>query len=254
MANVWAILRRDVQAYFASPVAYVVLAFFVFLFGFFFVGSLDFFMASGSQMASMGRGQTLNVNEHLIRDLWLNLSVILLFLMPLVTMRSFAEEHRAGTIELLLTSPVTDLQLVLGKFLAALTLYGCMLGLTLFHIALLFAFGEPEWKPVVVGYFGLLLFGASFIALGLAFSSITKNQIVAAFLSFGTFLALWLVIFLESWAGPWASLVRYLSVMVHFQNFAKGVIDLRDVFYYLSFIGLGLFFCRQSLASLRFRG
>ena len=254
-ANVWALARREVQSYFASPVAYVVLALFIFLFGYFFSDYLFVFLER-----SMGRGgfagaaETLNLNQDLIRYVLLSTSVVLLFLVPMLTMRSFAEEIRSGTIELLLTSPLTDFQIVLGKFFGALFLYAAMLALTFLHMGILFLFGDPEWKPLLVGYLGMLLLGAAFISFGLVFSSLTRNQIVAGFLTFGTFLFLWLIEYAESWAGSASGLVTYLSVTKHLEEFAKGVIDSRDVIYYLTFIGLGLLLSRQSLESLRWRG
>ncbi len=254
-ANVWALARREVQSYFASPVAYVVLALFIFLFGYFFSDYLFVFVERG-----MGRGgfggapETLNLNQDLVRYVLLTTSVVLLFLVPMLTMRSFAEEIRTGTIELLLTSPLTDLQIVLGKFFGALFLYATMLALTFLHLAILFLFGDPEWKPLLAGYLGMLLLGAAFISFGLVFSSLTRNQIVAGFLTFGTFLFLWLIEYAESWAGAASGFVTYLSVTKHLEEFAKGVVDSRDVIYYLTFIGLGLFLSKQSLESLRWRG
>jgi ABC-2 type transport system permease protein len=254
-ANVWALARREVQSYFASPVAYVVLALFLFLFGYFFSDYLFVFLER-----SMGRGgfgapsEPLNLNQDLIRFVLLSASVVLLFLVPMLTMRAFAEEIRSGTIELLLTSPLTDFQIVLGKFLGALFLYAAMLLLTSPHMAILFYFGDPEWKPLLVGYLGLLLLGSAFISFGLVFSSLTRNQIVAGLLTFGTFLFLWLIEYAESWAGPASGVVTYLSVTKHLEELAKGVVDSRDVVYYLAFTGLGLFLSKQSLESLRWRG
>ena len=155
-------------------------------------------------------------------------------------MRSFAEELRSGTIELLFTSPLTDLEIVLGKFFGALALYVIMLGATLVHIGILFYFGDPEWKPIVVGYLGLFLLGAGYIAFGLLFSSMTKNQIIAGFMAFNLFVFLYLIEFAESWGGWAASVVPYLSVSRHLAEFAKGVLDTRDIVYYLSFIGFGV--------------
>lgn len=254
MAGLWAIWRREVQSYFASPIAYVVLAFFIFLYGYFFNDYLFMFIDRGLGRGGFGPTEVLNVNEDLIRWLVHSTGVLVLFLLPLVTMRAFSEEIRSGTIELMLTSPVSDLVLVLGKFLGAMTLYAAMLGLTTIHMGILFLAGDPEWKPVAVGYLGMLLLGGSFIAVGLVFSSLTRNQVVAGFLSFGTFLFLWLIEYAESWAGSLAGLVTFLSVTKHIENFAKGVLDSRDVFYYLSFIVFGLFLTRQSVDSLRWRG
>ncbi len=256
MRNTWAIYRRELNAYFSSPIAYVVLAFFVFIYGYFFHDYLYRFIQFGFQMSQYGgAGRTLNVNQDLLRWLFHSTSVVILFMLPLITMRSFAEEKRSGTIELLLTSPITDFQIVAGKFLAALTLYGAMLGMTLFHTAFLFLYGDPEWKPLVAGYLGMLLMGGSFISFGILFSSFTKNQIIAGFLTFGVFLFLWLVEYMGDWAGPTlGKVVSYLSVTKHIEEFAKGVIDTKDVIYYLSFIGFGLFLSKQSLESHRWRG
>ncbi len=253
MNNVWAVTRREIQAYFSTPIAYVVLASFIFLYGYFFYEYLYLFIQRGMG-TGFGETEILNLNADLIRWLFHSATVVVLFLLPQITMRSFAEELRSGTIELLLTSPITDFQLVAGKFLGALTLYASMLALTVAHMGILFFFGDPEWKPIVVGYLGLVLLGAAFISFGLFFSSLTKNQVIAGFLSFGTFLFLWLIEYAESWAGMAAGAVTYLSVTGHIEEFAKGVVDTRDVVYYLSFIALGLFLSTQSIDSRRWRG
>ena len=145
MGNIWALVRRELHAYFASPIGYVALALFLFFYGFYFYGELEIFM--DPKRASPG--QVLNVNQDMIRWLLHTTAFIILFLLPLVTMRSFSEELRSGTIELLFTSPLTDLEIVLGKFFGALALYVIMLGSTLVHIGILFYFGDPEWKPLV---------------------------------------------------------------------------------------------------------
>src|SRR6478736_441523 len=190
MSNVLAIAQKELRAYFNSPIAYIVLGFFAVLFGWFYIGILDWFVRQGMQMGQCGMQgpQNMNVNQQMIRPLLLNMTVVFLFLLPLVTMRTYAEEKRSGTIELLLTSPLTDLQIVLGKFLGAMALYGAMLLVTLVHFGLLFAFGNPDWKPLAVAYLGLLLFGGCFISIGLFISSLTKNQIVAGAATFGLFL------------------------------------------------------------------
>src|SRR5688572_33030839 len=131
------------------------------------------------RMAGFDGGPAQNVNEQMIRPLFLNASVILLFVLPMITMRTYAEEERSGTIELLLTAPLTDFQIIMGKFLGAMALYAAMLAVTVVHLAVLFAFGTPEWIPIVTGYLGLLLMGGCFISVGLLISSFTRNQIVA---------------------------------------------------------------------------
>ena len=184
------------HGYFASPIAYVVLGFFALLFGYFFYVPLAFFEQQSMQ-AGMNPGQAMNVNQMLIGPVFMNARVIMLFVLPLITMRTYAEEKRSGTIELLLTSPLTDLQIILGKFLGAMLLYAAMLAVTLIHIGVLFVFGNPEWKPVATGYLGLLLMGGCFISLGLLISSLTKNQIVAGMVTFAVFLMLWVI----NWIG-----------------------------------------------------
>ena len=255
MSNILAIAHKELRAYFASPIAYIVIGFFALLFGWFYIGILDWFVRQGLQ-GQMGMGPTsANVNQQMIRPLILNVTVVFLFLLPLITMRTYAEEKRSGTIELLLTSPLTDLEIVLGKFLGALGLYAVMVALTLIHFGLLFAFGKPEWKPLATAYLGLLLFGGCFIALGLFISSLTKNQIVAGAATFGVFLLLWVVDWIGESMGPTGqAILKYLSMTEHLEDFVKGVIDTKHLVYYLSFIAFGLFLTVRSVDTERWRG
>jgi ABC-2 type transport system permease protein len=180
MNNILAIAHKELKGYFASPVAYIVIGFAAILFGWFFVNLLYYFEQTSMQAGSGFQGpQAVNVNEMLISPLFLNVAVILLFTLPLITMRTYAEEKRSGTIELLLTSPLTDVQIVTGKFLGGMVLYVAMLSVTVVHLGFLFIFGNPEWRPVLTGYLGLLLMGGCFLSLGLFISSLTKNQIIA---------------------------------------------------------------------------
>src|SRR6202007_3065806 len=156
MRNIWIIFRKELHSYFVSPIAYLLLTMFALIFGFFFWNALGYFVYEG--MASQMRGQTfpMNLNEQIIRPLLSNVSVIGLFFIPMITMRLFAEEKRTGTIELLATSPVRDAEVIIGKWLAAMTLYGCMLLFTALNFTFLFRYGNPDWKPLVIGYLGLL--------------------------------------------------------------------------------------------------
>ena len=255
MNNVLAIAHKELRAYFASPIAYIVIGFFTLLFGWFYIGILEWFVRQGLQ-GQMGMGaSSMNVNQQMIRPLILNITVVFLFLLPLITMRTYAEEKRSGTIELLLTSPLTDLEIVLGKFLGALGLYAVMVAVTLIHFGLLFAFGTPEWKPLATAYLGLLLFGGCFIALGLFISSLTKNQIVAGAATFGVFLLLWVVDWIGEGLGPTGqAIVKYLSMTDHLDDFVKGVIDTKHLVYYLSFIAFVLFLTVRSVDTERWRG
>jgi len=251
MTNVLAIAGKELRSYFASPIAYVVIGFFALMFGFFFYSLLLYFDRQSLQAA----GQAVNVNEQFLRPVFLNATVIFLFVLPLVTMRTYSEEKRSGTIELLLTAPLTDLQIILGKFLGAMGLYAAMLAITLVHVGLLFMFGNPEWRPVVTTYLGLLLMGGCFISVGLLISSLTKNQIVAGMITFGVFLMLWVINWIASFMGPTTQQVlNYLSITDHLDDFTKGIVDTKHLVYYVSFITFGLFLTARSVDTERWRG
>jgi len=256
MRNVLAIAHKELRAYFSSPIAYVVIGFFALVFGWMYASILNWFVGQGMQMGmQFGGPQNLNINQQMIRPLLLNMTVVFLFLLPLVTMRTYAEEKRAGTIELLLTSPVTDLQIILGKFFGALSLYAAMLAITLVHFGLLFVFGNPEWRPLASAYLGLLLFGGCFIALGLFISSLTSNQIVAGAATFAVFLLLWVMDWIGSMFGPRAEeIFKYISMTGHLDDFVKGVVDTKHLVYYVTFIAFGLFLTARSVDTERWRG
>ena len=251
--NILAIAGKELRSYFASPIAYVIIGLFALLFGFFFYLFLNFFVEE-SQRAMMGGG-TVNVNERMIRPLLQNAAVIILFVMPIITMRTYAEEKRSGTIELLLTSPVTDVQIILGKFLGAMGLFVAMLLVTLIDLAILFLLGNPEWKPIATGYLGLLLMGASIVSIGLLISSRTKNQIVAGVMTFAVVLMLWVIGWMGEASGPTAKAVlSFLSITDHMEDFTLGIIDTKHIVYYLSFITFGLFLTAKSVDSERWSG
>jgi ABC-2 type transport system permease protein len=255
MNNILAIAHKELKSYFSTPIAYVVIGFFALLFGYFFYAMLIIFNQQSLQLGGLEGGGNVDINQQLIRPLFLNASVILLFVLPLITMRTYSEEKRSGTIELLLTSPVTDVEIIIGKFLGAMTLYAAMIAITMIHMGLLFSYGNPEWKVVVSGYVGLLLMGGCFISVGLLISSLTKNQIVAGFLTFAVFLMLWVINWLADSSGPTGQAVlSFLSITDHFDDFTKGIIDTKHLVYYLSFITFGLFLTAKSVDSERWRG
>lgn len=259
MRNIWTIARKELNSYFRSPIAYSVLVVFAVIFGYFFYTILSMFILQSLTQAQYAQmyGENippLNVNDMVIRPLLLNTSVICLFLVPMITMRLFAEEKKVGTIELLMTSPLTDAQIILGKFLAALLLYACLLALTVLHLLVLFRYGDPDWKPLVAGYLGQLLLGGCFLSIGLLFSTFTRNQLIAGSLTFFALLLLWIIDWTSQYSGSvWGQIASYLSLTTHIENFSKGVIDLKDTVYYLSVIGLGLFLAVRSVESVRWR-
>ena len=254
MRNTWIICRKELQTYFVSPIAYLLLTMFALVFGFMFWNELGVFVMRGMEMQMQGQQFPMNVNEMIVRPLLMNVSVIGLFFIPLITMRLFAEEKRSGTIELLVTSPVRDVEIVMGKWLAALGLYACILALTAVNFIFLFKYGNPDWKPFAIGYLGLLLQAGGLLAIGTFISTLTKNQIVAAAVTFGISLLLWLL----PWVGEyetatWAQVLSYLSVVLHFESFARGVLDSKDAVFYVTLIFLSLFLTTRSMESLRWR-
>jgi ABC-2 type transport system permease protein len=252
--NILAIAGKELRSYFASPIAYVIIGLFALLFGWFFYVYLHVFVEQSQRMAMMGGGNV-NVNEQMIRGVLQNAAVIILFVMPMITMRTYSEEKRSGTIELLLTSPLTDFEIIVGKFLGAMGLFCAMLLVTMVDIAILFRLGNPEWRPIAAGYLGLLLMGGCFISVGLLISSLTKNQIVAGFMTFAVFLMLWVINWLADSSGPTGQAVlKFLSITDHFDDFTKGIIDTQHLVYYLSFITFGLFLTAKSVDSERWRG
>lgn len=255
MRNVLTIFRKEMQSYFASPIAYLVLSAFALLAGYFFYVSVSYFVQRGFQMQMMGRGMPMNVNEMVISPLLMNFAVLALFLVPAITMRLFAEEKRSGTIELLATSPVRDIEIILGKWLAALALWAYMLLLSGISMATLFFYGQPDVRPILTGYLGLLLFGGALLAVGTFISTITKNQVIAAIAGFVTMLMLWALDWPSSIdpSAAWAKVLAYMSVVSHLEPFSKGVIDTKDVVFFCSLTFLGLFLSTRSMESLRWR-
>jgi len=254
MRSILLICQKELKSYFASPIAYLLMAFFGLIFGFgMFTATRDFVRFS-FQMQAQGQSMPMNVNEQIIRPLLGFGSTISLFLIPMITMRLFAEEKRSGTIELLLTSPVTDTQIILGKWLGAMLLYLCVLLMSVLNVGLLFAWGKPDIRPVLVAYLGLLLQGGCLLAIGEFISTTTRNQIIAGGVTFFVCLMLWLLNWFTSFDNStMATIVNYLSIVTHFDNFAKGVIETKDVIFYLSMIFFALFITSRAMESLRWR-
>lgn len=252
--NTWTIARKELTSYFRSPIAYGVMAFFALIAGYFFYVSVVYFVRRGMESAMMGQSMPMDMNEYIIRPLLSNISVIGLFLIPMISMRLFAEEKRTGTIELLLTSPISDMSIILGKWLGAVALYATMLLISALSMSLLFVYGKPDWHPILVGYLGLLLQGSALLALTTFISNCTKNQIVAGVAGFAVCLMLWILDWLSSFGTSVVERVlSYLSVLQHFDSFAKGVLDTKDIVYYVSVIFVGLFLTARSMEALRWR-
>ncbi len=254
MKLVFLICKKEFKGYFTSPIAYLLMAFFGLIFGFGLYTATRDVVRMGFQAQMMGQPQTVNLNDMIIRPLLGFASTVSLFLIPMITMRLIAEEKKTGTIELLLTSPVKDLQIILGKWFGAMLLYLCILGMSVIDIGMLFAWGKPDWRPVLVAYLGLILQGGCLLAIGEFISTLTKNQIIAGGVTFFVCLLLWLLSWFTAFdSGASAQVISYLSIVTHFDNFAKGVLDSKDVIFYLSMIFLSLFITSRSMESLRWR-
>jgi ABC-2 type transport system permease protein len=259
MRNFLAIYTKEMRSYFVSPVAYVIAGVFLFLTGYLFRNILMQFnywclQFSQRQQYMQGGMPNLNLNEMVVTQFFAVMDFIWLMVVPMLTMRLFAEEKKSGTIELLMTSPISTTQVLLGKFFAALSLYTAIVALTLVYCLILEAYGDPDWGPIWSAYLGYLLLGGTFIGVGVLASSLTENQIVAVLLAFGTLLLLWLIDWSASFAGPTAAkILSYLSIVQHLQDFQRGVIDTGDVVFYLSFTVFTLFLTTRVLESRRWR-
>jgi len=255
LRNIWCIYKREMRAYLTMPAAYVVIILFTLVSGYFFNRIVDWFARVSMQMQGQ-RYASLDVNftEMVVNPLLMNMSVVMLFFLPILTMRLFAEEKRLGTAELLFSYPLRDREVLLGKFAAAETVFTVMLLLSAINMVMLVAYGEPEVVPMLVGHAGLWLMGTAFISLGVFISSLTESQVVAAVGGLGSLLLLWVI----SWAGEnvpakWRQLFEQVSIYQHFDNLSKGVVETNDIVYYILFAVLFLFLTLRSLESKRWR-
>jgi ABC-2 type transport system permease protein len=240
-----AIARRELAAYFGSPTAYVLMAVYLVLSGYFFYSDVALFVTFGAQVLSTG----------LWRFVFVDYRLVTLLVLPLVTMRLFAEERKLGTIELVWTLPVKDYQVILGKFLAAWLFFLTIVLLTMIPFVVFYVFFPFDLGPPLAGFVGLILLGTAFIACGIAASTLTENQVVAAMLTYGVLVFFWFMTWNEAVGDE--SIIRVLlllSLFDHYYNFASGSIQAVDVVYFLVFIVFFLFASLRSLQSRAWRG
>ena len=258
MKGMYAVYRKEMGHYFVSPVAYIIVAVFLVLAAYFFNQLLRVIVQQAFEagLEDQFGGAPIDVPSAVMRNFFGVISTLLLFLTPMLTMSVYSEERRRGTMELLMTSPVTDLGIVLGKFFASLTLLAIMLLPTAIGFAYMLHYSEPTapWSALGSEYLGVMLLGATLLALGSFFSSVTESTLIAAILSFGAILLLWVLDFGgNAGSGAWGQAVQYLSVFRHYDDFTHGVIDTSNVIFYLSFIVLGIFLTVRSVDSMRWR-
>ncbi|HEX9665975.1 MAG TPA: ABC transporter permease subunit [Thermodesulfobacteriota bacterium] len=250
MKSIVTIFRKELKSYFASPIAFIILFVFLIISGIFFFLYLESFAQSQFDSRLQFVEEVISLNEFVIRPFFGTISVVLLLLIPLITMRLIADERKSFTSELLFTSPIRITSIIIGKYLSSLLLFALMIILSAVYMLVLIKYGNPDLGPIFSGYLGLFLMGGSFLAVGLFASSLTENQMIAAVVSFGILLVFW-IMGATSNAGD--SIFGYLSMINHFESFAKGVIEVKDIIYYLSFIFLGLFLAYIMLDSERWK-
>jgi ABC-2 type transport system permease protein len=257
MRNIAAIFHKDLKHYFSSFIAYAAIAIFLVICGFFFSSLINYFGMVSMQITQQDYYDgPLNLTESITPPLFMNICVIMLFMLPILTMRSFAEEKKDGTIELLYTYPITDFEIVIGKFLALVAVF-CAIIVPLFVYPLLIRFvgGEYEIRVFLLGMSGLVLLGMSFLSLGLFVSSLTKSQIISVSVTFGALLLFWII----GWSSAFVSkdlgmFLNELSLVKHYSNFAQGLIDTQDIIFYILFIFFFLFFTLRVLESRNWKG
>lgn len=253
LRNIFAVFKKEMRSYFTSPIAYVIVAVFLAITAYFYNTILKLFVQFQFQrMFGFGGGP--NLTDHFVRPFYSNMAIIFLLITPVITMRLFSEEKKLGTFELLLTSPLTTTQLVLGKYFAGLCTFLIMLLLTLPYPIFLFIYSSPEIGPIISTYLGMILIGSAFIGVGAFTSALTENQIIAAALSFGILLILWVL----GWASQTASggiaeFLKYISIMEHFGDMSKGVISTRNLIYFLSFDVFIIFITASVIESQKWR-
>ena len=255
MRNIWTIAGKEIRSLFVSPIAYVVLTGFQLLGGWFFFNLMfrfNYLLTLYTGLQNSEGLQSLNLNEHVMAPLLHNLTIVLVIMIPIITMRAFAEEKRSGTYELLLTSPLKVTEIVLGKLFGSAAFIAVMILLTGIYPGILLLYGNPELGMIASGYLGLFLLGAVFVSVGLLTSSLTENQIVAAVSCFVVLLLLYVI----SWPAETAGSVlggalKYLSVVEHFGELVKGLIDTQDIVYFLSLVALSLFLAHRSVEASR---
>ena len=256
MQGLYAVYRKELGHYFVSPVAYAVIGVFLLLCAVFFNYFVSAVITQSAQQQFQGMGGPIDMPGEVMRAFFGLLSTLILFVTPMLCMGVYAEERKRGTMELLMTSPITETQIVLAKFFAALTLFAAMLLPTV--VAVIFVYfcstPHPSVKVILVGYLGAILLGGSLLSLGTFVSSLTENQLIAAVLAFAASLFVWVIDLIVSNAtGNMATVVQYFSVIHHYEDFTRGVIDTSSLIYYLSFMLFFVFLTVRSVDSVRWR-
>ncbi len=250
------ILAKELRSFFVSPVIYVIAAIFLAI-----VGLLAYWAVANASNQALRLMQVqntyaqLNLNDMLFRPLFRSMNLILMIILPLLTMRLFAEERKLRTFDLLLTSPIGINEIVSGKFISVMLVYAGLLSLTGLIPMTLSAYATFDWQPIYLGYIALLLQGSLMLAIGLFASALTENQIIAAFLSFGFILGLWMLGALGTVVGDTTigHILSYVSFTEHYERLIRGLLNLKDILYYLSGIAFMWFAAHQAVDAYRWK-
>ena len=255
MKRTLAIARRELEAYFATAIGWLVLCGFVFLTGLIFALILtDLSLQSAESAMNPYAGGAISINEHLLPGFFGTTSVILLLISPAISMRLFSEDLKQRSMELLLSSPLSSTEIVLGKYIGALGFLAVMLMATLHYIAVLAWLSTPDWSLVAANYVATFLMAAAFLAVGMLTSAFTRSQLIALVLSFGFLLVLWFLSGIGALAeGPVGEVLGYTSVLSHTEQLSRGLLHLKDIAYYLTFIGFFLFATHQRVEAMRWQ-
>jgi ABC-2 type transport system permease protein len=258
MRNIFTLTRKELRSYFESPIAYVFISVFLLISGIIFSLRFSWFYQQSLELSRnpyMMEQYGLNVTEYVLEPMFFTLNFLSLIVIPMLTMGALAEDKKAGTIELLMTYPIRDMEVVISKFAACFCVYACMAGLTLLYPLLTARVTDIEIGSLAMGYLGLMLSGAAFIALGIFVSSLTENQIIAVAVSYGLLLMFWLLSASESFMPqPYNIILTDISLFKHLEDFAAGVLDSHDLVYYLNFAALFMFLTLRSLEFTRWKG
>ncbi len=252
MKAVFSIAKREIGAIFSTPIGWTCLAALLLMTGFFFAWMLGLYAETALQAAASPWDDPVNVNDHLVAPFFSSWAVILLFACPAISMRLIAGDRRDGSLELLMTSPISTVQIVAGKYLGAMG-FVCIMLLSTLHFPAMFCWlGDPDPGVLASCYLAILFMSAAFVAVGLAASSLTESQLVALLMSFAVLLGFWLLGAADSQApGAFSSILAHASLLDHMESLARGAIHLRDVVYFLTFAGFFLFVAHQRIEWMR---
>jgi ABC-2 type transport system permease protein len=254
--NIAPVYWRELKSIFYSPIAYIVMFMFALLAGYFFASVTQFYANYSMQMMAQsryGQSQPMKLMEYLFSPYLGNLAVTFLFILPLISMRMFSEEKKSGTIELLFTYPLSDLDILLGKYLAGLTFLAVLVAEAAAYPLLIADLAPIQWGVLILGIAGLALVGAAFLALGTFTSALSENQVVAGSLGFGSLLLLFVLDWVAKSGGPLSGFLSQLSVMSHFGEMPRGILNLSDVSYFILFFAICLFSTLRVLESKKWR-